>query len=50
VVQVPQFLLCARKKTQAGEIAATMHNIYQEQKIEAHSFVAGINNEGTILK
>lgn len=43
------FALC-QEKTQAGEIAAAMHKIYQEKKIEAQAFVAGINNQGTILK
>ena len=43
------FALC-QEKTQASEIAAAMNKIYQEQKIEAQTFVAGINNEGTILK
>jgi len=43
------FAMC-QEKTQASEIAAAMNKIYKEQKIEAQTFVAGINNEGTILK
>lgn len=43
------FALC-QEKTQAHEIATAMNKIYQDQKIEAQTFVAGINNEGTILK
>lgn len=43
------FALC-QEKTQAGEIALAMKSIYDVEKIEAQTFVAGIHNEGTILK
>jgi homoserine kinase len=43
------FALC-QEKTQAGEIAVAMNTIYVKANMEAQTFVAGINNEGTILK
>jgi len=43
------FALC-QEKTQAGEIAVAMNKIYHEHKLQAQTFVAEINNDGTILK
>jgi len=42
------FALC-QELTLATEIASAMHAIYSAEKIEAKTFVAGINQEGTLL-
>ena len=43
------FALC-QEKLQATDIAAAMLRIYTDHKLEAKSFVAGINYEGAVLK
>jgi len=43
------FALC-QEKTLAAEIATAMMKIYMDEKIDARSFVAGMNQDGTILK
>ena len=43
------FALC-QEKLQATDIAAAMHKVYSEHKLEARSFVSAINHEGTVLK
>lgn len=43
------FALC-QEKLQATDIAAAMLKIYTDHKLEAKSFVAGINREGAVLK
>ncbi len=43
------FALC-QEKLQATDIAAAMHKVYEDHKLEAKSFVGAIHPEGTILR
>ena len=42
------FALC-QEKTQASEIAHAMKKIYDQHRLDAKTFVGGINHEGTMV-